>query len=74
MPDIVRSGYRRQHRYDIAAELRILELKDEVADLSRGLVRLRAAVREHLERPSHSSLERLRYELSGHRLRAERVA
>lgn len=63
MPGLVRSGYQSRARRDIGAELRLLEARDQVVDLTRRLIRLRSAIIEHLERPSHATLERLRLEL-----------
>lgn len=69
MPVAVRSGYQSRRTRDIGAELRLLEARDEVKDFKRALIRLRGAVLDHLERPCHESLERLRHEL----LRAQRL-
>jgi hypothetical protein len=62
MAGAVRAGYHHRRR-DIAVEFRLLEARDEVKDLTRTLIRLRSAAIEHLERPSHATLERLRLEL-----------
>lgn len=68
MTDYVKSGYRgRPDRSSVmAAEFRAQALADQVKDLSRDLVRLRAAVRDVLEAtPSDqgAALVRLRHEL-----------
>lgn len=60
---MMRSGYQSRRQRDIGAELRLLEARDQVHDLTRALIRLRSAAIEHLERPSHGTLERLRHEL-----------
>lgn len=42
---MIRSGYQsRSSSRDIGAELRLLEARDEIADLKRVLIRLRSAV------------------------------
>ena len=63
----VRPGQRR----DYAAEFRALELGLEVAELKRALVRLRQASLDHVSRPGHESLERLRHELGRTAVREE---
>lgn len=63
MPGVVRSGYQSRARRDIGAELRLLEARDEIKDLKRALIRLRRGIVEHMQRPSHGTLERLRFEL-----------
>lgn len=73
-PAGVRSGYQsRPKRRDIGAELRLLEARDDIVDLKRALIRLRSAIVEHLERPSHGTLERLRFDL-GRTKRLDRAA
>jgi hypothetical protein len=58
----IRSGYRA--RRDIGAEFRLIEERAELAATKRALMRLRGAVRDHLEHPSGASLARLRHELA----------
>lgn len=79
MPDHVKSGYRgRPDRSSIlAVEFRAQALADQVKDLTRDLVRLRAAARDVLEAlPSDqgAALVRLRHELARHPSHREAAA
>lgn len=58
----------------IAAELRLQAARDDAHELRRALLRLRAAVRDHLRHPCSESCARLRHELGGLRLREEAAA
>lgn len=47
----------------LAAEFRLIEARDEAAELRRALIRLRATARAHLEHPTGASCAALRHEL-----------
>lgn len=57
------SGFSPRRRRDFAQEFALMRLVDEVKDLTRDLIRLRGAVREHLERPTTATHAGLRHEL-----------
>lgn len=72
MTNVVKSGGRPRAGSLLAAEFRVLELRDQVADLSRELSRLRAAcidVLHALPEDKPLALHRLKYEMAGRGVR-----
>lgn len=77
MASSVKSGGRPRAGSLLSAEFRVLELRDQVADLARELARLRGAaldVLHALPEDKGSALRRLRQEMAGRGQHRERVA
>lgn len=73
----VNSGFRTRRGSLLAAEFRVLEMRDQVADLSRELARLRGAaldVLHALPEDKGAALKRLRLEMASRGQHRARVA